>query len=100
MFGMMNPPLSSRFTPGEVSFTTWETPNLELLLFREIFTILIITFLLEWFPTNPLRISSEWGFTILDRAMVHTRTLDGMQFSSNNLSRELGDRCRNLVSLF
>jgi hypothetical protein len=46
-FGMKNPPLSSGFTLEEVSFTPWETLNLDPLRLGVVFIALIKTFLLE-----------------------------------------------------
>jgi len=86
--------------PEEVSFTLWATPNPDPIWLGEIFITPNRTFLLEWCPTNLLWIILEEGIIIPDRAMVLTRTLDGLQFLKHNLSRELGARCCNPISLF
>jgi hypothetical protein len=77
-FGMMNPPLSSKFPPGGSQFHTMCNPQLGATpaggnIYNPHYKIHI-----GMVPTQPLMNQFLGGITILDRAMVHTRTLSGL----------------------
>jgi hypothetical protein len=99
-FGMTNPPLSSGFPPRGGHFHTLGNPQPGATSARGNIYKPHYNIPTGMVPNQPLMNQFGWGFSIPNRAMVHTRTLDGLRFSNINLLWELGARCHNPVSLF
>jgi len=77
-FGMENPPLSPRFTPRGGQFHTLGNPQPGATLARGNIYNPHYKIPIGMVPNQPLMNQFGGGFTISDKAMVYTKTLDGL----------------------